>query len=303
MSGKGILGDFNFLETDNGKMLENIIDGLRIHCNNDCVYPNPTSNSIANDDFSEASVDKSSLPADNIVYNYFTNRVYTIYYNTIYRNSPPPRAHHKMYFNYEGNNDLFLFLKGALSGSLYDDLNVMNGFASRDQAKDHCMKLFFGFYKKEDTVTNNTENNFPITFQIVNSLKGHYAYSCLGKKNKNELDYFILREVSSELPLFLQRVESEIFIDNILVTLYAQGINALSVHDSFLIPQSQYEQAISFIYSELQRFLPFGFELKIKHPGEGSEERIKYTNEEHDIASLVSSFLKSKLEFASLERA
>jgi hypothetical protein len=65
----------------------------------------------------------------------------------------------------------------------------------------------------------------------------------------------------------LQNVESSIFIDNILQTLYKRNINVLTKHDSFLVPESQVEVALEIIKEELIKFLPFGFSLKVERLG------------------------------------
>lgn len=295
-----IIGELDLFNSERGNILAAALDVLRfIYCS-DCDI----TNELKSNTFYDTSCFFNLNDCNTLFNNLSIVPILNSYSNTIYINSEPAAPGPlKMYFNYENNKDLSLFLIGAINGTLYDDLSLEKNLASREEAKALLMKLFFGYFE-EDIAGSDRYNLFPVTFHIVNSFKGHYAYKSLAKsKTKEKLDYFILKNSASELPIYLQQVEAEIFIDNILVKLYEQGLNVLSIHDSFLCPFSQYEKVLDTVYTELQKFLPFGFELKVKHPGAETEEKIKYVNEAVSVSQIISDYMVCNTDSARQERA
>jgi hypothetical protein len=299
------LSEIEFVKDERGEVLESKILGLRENLER---YTYEALRTIVNQKLSKSNFKNLNFPRYRM-YNIINTSINTLMViNTICINNtllrhylhlvPPIRC--RMITN-KSISDLILFIDSSISGTLYEKIKEKQGYKDRNQAKKLCMQLFFGYFKEGNQVN---DSGFPATFEIVNNFKGHYAYKLLAqKKNKEEIDYYILEEVAPELPVYLQQVEAEIFIDNILVKLYEQGLNVLSVHDSFLCPQSQYEKVLYIVYSELTKLLPFGFELKVKHPGAEQEEKIKYVNEAVSVSQIISEFMNYKTDSKRQERA
>jgi hypothetical protein len=201
------------------------------------------------------------------------------------------------------------FLINALSGRLYEYIGeVLDNEHNRDFNKKLAFELLFGLRVTNHQIDNETSEykikfreEFNYIFTIVNEFKNvmvneekaripedainttelyrEIVKSQDGKVLKSKEGY--ARVGSSKLSILLQRIESYIFIDNILPRLYEADIDALSIHDSFLIPESKYHAAKAIIVEEFKKFLPYGFTLKSDNEGKISyipcieiEERI-----------------------------
>ncbi len=186
----------------------------------------------------------------------------------------------------EYNKNEKLFFKSALNGNLYEDICEKLNLRDRNEGKLAAFKLIFGWMVGSWQIDKEAEEEiksigykfreaFPKIFEIINDIK----YQYVDELNKREVNR--IKNGSRKFPIFLQRAESFIFIDNLLPKLLESNIHCLTKHDSILVPYSEYEKALEIIVTELQKYLPYGFNLKIE--SEGMETIYKqYSNETLD---------------------
>jgi hypothetical protein len=200
------------------------------------------------------------------------------------------------------------FIIKAIEGELYEHIGetLMNG-NNRDTNKSLAFQLLFGkemsvkrisylINKEPERLITKFIYKFNYIFRIINTFKATMVdierkkipadidvkdvndeYRKIYKKenNKNLRKGSGFNKVgSSKLSIMLQVVESYIFIDNILARLYNSDIRALSLHDSILVPESEFEQSESIVIDELSKFLPYGYTLK----GGLKDEKKTYIN-------------------------
>ena len=134
--------------------------------------------------------------------------------------------------------ELNKFKKAVLNGKYYESL--MNGTLTRDEAKNTNWGVYFSKnyeqtkfsyfipYKKEKEIFAGI---YPYIYEIIKILK--------------EKDH-------ARLAIFLQKVESFVFIDTIAYRLVQKGIIPLTVHDSIIVPSHQKERAKQIIEGTFQ---------------------------------------------------
>ncbi len=197
-------------------------------------------------------------------------------------------------------NDLVPFFKSSIDGRLYQEISVMLGLADRDEGKKACFELLFGRMVSEGQIRIESAADipsrgrlfreaFPNVFELVNSFKQHHVRLQGQVRHK-------VKKGSRIFPIFLQQMESFIFIDNILPTLLEKNIDCVTKHDSFLFPASQYQAAIDIVFNEMKKFLPFGFTLKIEQDGAGVDIK-KYIIPEIEIENEVNQYFGTTKEF------
>ena len=122
------------------------------------------------------------------------------------------------------------YLDSTKNGSLYDDfINVFDGELQRKEVKDLFFKVLFsknvadGFapYRKEKVKFSNVH---PLVGTIVKALKV---------------------DDNKTLPIYLQKLESYLFIDCIAKRLVDVGIIPLTVHDSVIIKREHVQKALA----------------------------------------------------------
>ncbi len=131
---------------------------------------------------------------------------------------------------------LWSFKEAVLSGKFYDDfLQKFDGNLTRDEIKKIVFEVLFsknevyyGFkrftpFEKEKQIFASV---YPEVHEIIETLK---------KKD------------NSKLAIFLQRIESRIFIDVIAKELVTVGIVPLTVHDSVIVPTQLKDEAMAII--------------------------------------------------------
>lgn len=149
--------------------------------------------------------------------------------------------------------NLTSFTSSVVHGSLYDDfVKSYNDGIPRDEVKDIMFKVLFSKnetndkykifipYEKEKEVFASV---YPFVYRSVKALKS----------KDNVL-----------LPVFLQKIESYIFIDCIAKKLVNEGIVPLTIHDSLIVKLDQKERTteiINRIFLEKFNVIP-AFEIK-----------------------------------------
>ncbi len=125
------------------------------------------------------------------------------------------------------------FESSVTQGTLYDDFIVEYGHnISRAEVKDIMFKVMFS--KNKDYKNGNWFSPFSDKKKIFKSVFPHVYKSIRKLKEK---DHAIL-------PIFLQRLESYIFIDLIAKELVEVGIVPFTIHDSIIVKMEQQNSAL-----------------------------------------------------------
>ena len=133
----------------------------------------------------------------------------------------------------------------------------------RNAVKKLTFILLFSSNSYQPDIKKEFRKHFPTLYQICHDLKSKPVYDKLFPSWKNEnLSYFksnekyqgkkpLSKDIYKQLPIELQRVESNVMIHDVLDELYRQLIKALTKHDSFLLPNDQFCLAKSIIKQQL----------------------------------------------------
>lgn len=151
------------------------------------------------------------------------------------------------------NSDILLFILNVFFDDFYTVVQKHLNLADRDIAKQTLFTLLFRKNNKSNKLIEMLCERYPTLIAIIAEFKNK---SMNEEKKTDEYN-----SDDNNLAIFLQCVESEIFIDNILVQLRLAGIPCFSRHDSICVA-SGYEEAveekIKLVFSDL------GFQLKLK---------------------------------------
>jgi len=148
--------------------------------------------------------------------------------------------------------NLSSYTESVNKGQLYDDfIHQFNGDITRKKVKEIMFQVLFsrneyyqGFkkitpFKREKAIFSKV---YPTVYEIITQLKK--------KDHRN-------------LPIFLQRVESYLFIDCITKELVKNGILPITIHDSVLIQRKDTAIALSIIQNVFDREIGIIPEFKI----------------------------------------
>jgi len=140
--------------------------------------------------------------------------------------------------------NLSLFKNWVVSGTFYDKfIQKFDGNLSRDEAKQIMFEVLFSQnktyknhkliipYKSEKKIFADV---FPVIFEIVEALK---------EKQHNKL------------AIYLQKLESNLFIDKIAKELVEKEIIPFTVHDSIIIPVELKNKALNIIKTSFKKEL------------------------------------------------
>jgi hypothetical protein len=116
--------------------------------------------------------------------------------------------------------DFFTFKEAAETGTVYDDFAKASNI-SRDDAKKAFFLIAFGSVKVKGRLVTLFKKKYPSVFSIVQNFK-----NTIGD--------------SKQFSIFLQAVESCIFIDELLPLLFKNGLHPLTKHDSILLKQNEF---------------------------------------------------------------
>ncbi len=125
------------------------------------------------------------------------------------------------------DNDMLHFIKNVFYDDLYEVLKLQLDLPNRDAAKLVMFKILFGKGGRRDVYMDKFKMHYPTIMQIISDFKSE------DDKNKKK------KSQDSNFSVFLQCVESEIFIDRIYKPLRKQGIDCFSRHDSIVVVSGQ----------------------------------------------------------------
>jgi len=173
--------------------------------------------------------------------------------------------------------DILNFKKLVYSGVIYDELvgfcNDLSNPTTRNQIKELVFSLIFGKYDSYLLKQANLLSLlFPNLSELFKRLKQGFEHLIKEDKlqpiksrktyvNKFSESYHYIYG-NSYLPIFLQRLESEIFIDHLLPEMYSKNICCLPKHDSILMPESAMAIAKKTMDYELSKFFGNNFVTK-----------------------------------------
>jgi len=167
-------------------------------------------------------------------------------------------------------SDVTDFCNASIDGTLYDHIKTCLDLETRSEAKQLAFELFFGCCCKVDEETNdidftddssNMEKLSELYPSIVEVVKYFKFHCTLDKQNERNgvLNWKTIKAGYAQFSIMLQKIESNIFIDIILLPLLDQGHILITCHDSFFYTS---EEARATIENKLNILLPFGYTLK-----------------------------------------
>lgn len=132
----------------------------------------------------------------------------------------------------------------VLKGSLYEDfIRLYPNNLTRKEAKDIIFKVLFS--------RNEVSENFKVYIPFEKEkeiFKNTYPYVSEVVKILKNKDHTLL-------PVYLQKLESYIFIDCVAKKLCEEGIVPLTIHDSLIVKTKDKEKAPSIIEGVFQKYL------------------------------------------------
>lgn len=164
--------------------------------------------------------------------------------------------------------DIEIFINASKQGCLYDIVDQELGTHDKSIIKKLFMVLAFGNAKRDlkSGLETKFAKSFPNLIKVFIGLKLYFGYVFMQTKDRNLLKLRYTRGKkkprfktgNNYLPIALQRMESEIFIQNILKRLYDENLIALSKHDSILCKLSDADKVEKIMKEELDRMLGTG---------------------------------------------
>lgn len=170
--------------------------------------------------------------------------------------------------------DIQRFIRQCSSGRMYDEVcTTIHGAVTeelRDQVKGAVMKILFGYYNSPLSDTESLiKGKYPNVVSFIGGFKRYMetVYSqtsdpdlrWLRERTKRDANGNIGRmnfiSGNNHLSIMLQRVESEIFVDDILGELCSQGYRVLTKHDSILVKESELSEVRELVHLRLSLYL------------------------------------------------
>ncbi|MCB9310394.1 MAG: hypothetical protein H6567_10085 [Lewinellaceae bacterium] len=179
------------------------------------------------------------------------------------------------------------FIDDAVLKDIYRTISHKMKLADRDAGKNCGFGILFGtHYKEASKTTEAIRKVYPIILEIIDKIKEKFIDIEYKKANVMGYDEYKkkykkspVRIGSSKFSITLQKIESIIFIDNLLKYLEENGIKVVPCHDAIMVPISQKDQAIALMESVLVKYLPYGYTLKVELKGEELEKIVNHGQE------------------------
>ncbi|MCY1719230.1 hypothetical protein OU798_02700 [Prolixibacteraceae bacterium Z1-6] len=149
------------------------------------------------------------------------------------------------------SSDVIKFIRDVFFDDFYSVVQVEMGFKDRILAKYLLFKLLFKRTNKRDALLDKLNVRYPVLMDIIAAFKKQ-------KNSKNELGN---KDEESNFSVFLQCVEGEIYVDNILKQLRENDIPCFTRHDSVVVAHG-YEKKTEEIIISI--FTDFSFKYNHK---------------------------------------
>lgn len=151
------------------------------------------------------------------------------------------------------STDVTKFIRDVFFTDFYSVVRKALDLPERSVAKQLLFKLLFKKSNRRDALLDKLIQHYPVVMSIIADFKKHDEKS--GNKSDDDED------LESNFSVFLQCVEAEIFIDNILKPLRNEGIPCFTRHDSIVVA-SEYADEVE-LYAKTV-FAKFGFKYNHK---------------------------------------
>lgn len=210
-----------------------------------------------------SSLDENLIHGENELINVVKNRVGIDRRRIIY--------YHKLVSN---------FCEASFQGRIYEEIMHQGGFQSRSSAKSALFEAMYstiGLFKESENKLK-FRTSFPEIVNILDDYKTKHieTQKKIYLKNRSSYkyrnNYKCYSQVgSSKLAVYLQKAESDIFVNCIYRKLNSMNVPTISKHDALLVPLSMKAKALEVIQGELNNSLVYGYSLKVEKGGETLE--------------------------------
>ena len=169
------------------------------------------------------------------------------------------------------NSNVIEFIRDVFFSDFYTIVQHELGLSERSMAKQKLFKLLFKMDDRYDESLEKIKDHYPTAISVIANFKKKETKGRLdpkankkhNDKAKTKINDKLKREQDLErnFSVFMQCIESEIFIDNILIPLRKLRIPCFTRHDSICV-QSGYEDQVEIFVKEV--FAKFGFRYNHK---------------------------------------
>lgn len=145
-------------------------------------------------------------------------------------------------------SDVTKFIHDVFFDDFYSVVQKLFGFSERGLAKLVLFKLLFKRGTKPDKLIDKLKEHYPTVMEIIEGFKASNKEPLAEEVDKSQSDD------KSNFSVFLQCVESEIFVDRILYPLREMEIPCFTRHDSIVVAHEyadEVEKYINSVFSEL----------------------------------------------------
>ncbi len=138
-------------------------------------------------------------------------------------------------------SDVIRFIHDVFFDDFYTVTQKQFGFSERGLAKLVLFKLLFKRNTKSDILINKLKEHYPTVMAIIEGFKAKDL------EPQPEADDITTQDDTSNFSVFLQCVESEIFVDRILLPLREKGVPCFTRHDSIVVAHEYADETERFI--------------------------------------------------------
>lgn len=153
-------------------------------------------------------------------------------------------------------SDVTKFIRDVFFADFYDVIKHELGLKERLLAKQVMFKLLFKKTNRPDELLSQLSQHYPVVMNIIADFKEQGTEHKNKKESKDRGD-----DHENNFSVFLQCIEAEIYVDNILKRLREAGIPCFTRHDSVVVA-SGYEERSEAIVKQV--FNDFGFKYNHK---------------------------------------
>jgi hypothetical protein len=134
----------------------------------------------------------------------------------------------------QSTSDVIKFIRDVLFTDFYSVLQQELGLSSRGLAKHMVFKLLFKKSNKPDKFIDLLNLRYPVVMSIIAGFK---------EADKGKIQIVDDFQKDNNFSVFLQCIESEIFIDKVLIPLRQQGVPCFTRHDSVVVAEGYQDEA------------------------------------------------------------